>query len=174
MRGSNFPDMPFSQQISFPCELTLHNTRGGLRVFRKPIAEIELLHQAPSSWTNRALQANQELLLDPNGRLFHVKATLEICDNAKAIFNVRGNSVVLTSKALQSGNPSVSVADKIESVEMLVDVGSIETFVNDGELSSTRFALAHENKFSVKAEGGPVLLKSLVVFPLKSAWTETK
>jgi sucrose-6-phosphate hydrolase SacC (GH32 family) len=174
MRGSNFPDMPFSQQISFPCELTLRNTPKGLRVYRKPIAEITSLHQTPDTWMNRTLQANHELALEPSGRLFHIKATLDIAEGAKAIFNLRGNQVVLTAKTVQSGNPAVEVFDKVQTVEMLVDVGSIETFVNDGEISSTRFALPRENKISVKAEGGAVQLKSLEVYPLESAWRTSK
>ena len=45
MRGSAFPDMPFNQQVSFPCELTLRSTPNGPRIFREPIREIELLHK---------------------------------------------------------------------------------------------------------------------------------
>jgi len=55
-------------------------------------------------------------------------------------------------------------------VEILVDRTSIETFVNQGEISATRFVLPHENGLSVKAEGGSVIIKSLTVYPLNSAW----
>ena len=54
----------------------------------------------------------------------------------------------------------------------LVDRASIEAFVNRGEISSTRFVLPHENGLSAKAEGGPVTLQSLTVYPLKSAWSD--
>ena len=37
-------NMPFNQQVSFPCELTLHKTAEGLVMFRNPIREISKLY----------------------------------------------------------------------------------------------------------------------------------
>jgi len=170
MRGSNFPDMPFSQQISFPCELSLRTTAKGLRIFRKPIREIAALHDGQSTWTNRTLQSGQSLPLDPAGRFFHITAEVDIPAGAKLIFNVRGIPVTLTAQTLESGHPPAAVADRITAVEILVDQASIEAFVNEGEISSTRFVLPHENGLAVRAEGGPVKVKSLVVHSLKSSW----
>ncbi len=170
MRGPNFPDMPFNQQISFPCELTLHDTKDGLRIFRRPIPEISRLHDGEDVWTNRTLQADQTLPLEPAGQLFHLKAEVEISEGAKLIFKIRGASVTLTQKTLESDNVPASVGGQIQTVEILVDRASIEVFVNDGEISSTRFFLPGENGLSVKAENGSARIKSLTVFPLKSAW----
>lgn len=170
MRGSNFPEMPFSQQISFPCELSLHTTPAGLRVFRKPIEAISLLHDTSGTWTNRTLAAKQALRLDPSGRQFHIVADVNISEEAKLDFNIRGFHVILTSKTLESGSKPVSVQGTVKKVELLVDTGSIETFVNDGELSSTRFILPQENGISVRAEGGEATIISMTIFPLRSAW----
>ncbi len=79
--------------------------------------------------------------------------------------------MVLTSKTLESGTRPASVAGRIESVELLVDRASLEAFVNRGEISSTRFVLPNESGLSIKAEGGTVIIKSLVVYQLNSAWT---
>src|SRR5260370_15524880 len=57
MRFSHFPDMPFNQMISFPCELTLRSTTNGLRLFREPIHEIAKLHNCADTSTNRTLNA---------------------------------------------------------------------------------------------------------------------
>ena len=170
MRGANFPAMPFNQQISFPCELTLHDTKDGLRIFRRPIQEIALLHDGVDVWTNRTLHADENLLLEPAGQLFHLKAEVEISEGAKLIFKIRGASVVLTQQTLESGNPPVRVAGQIHTVKILVDRTSIEAFANDGEISSTRFFLPGENGLSVKAENGSARIKSLAIYPLKSAW----
>ena len=62
------------------------------------------------------------------------------------------------------------MADHIKTAEILVDRASIEAFVNQGEISSTRFVLPNENGLSVKAEGGSIIIKSLTVYPLNSAW----
>ncbi len=171
MRLSSFPDMPFSQQVSFPCELTLRSTPNGPRLFREPIREIALLHRGQDAWTNRTVQAGATLPLEPEGRLFHIRAEVSIPQGAKLTFNIRGIPVMLTGRTLESGTPPAPVADQIKSVEILVDRTSIETFINRGELSSTRFILPQDNGLSVKAEGGPVNIQSLTVWPLNSAWT---
>ena len=44
MNGSNPPEMPFNQQMSFPCVLTLRTTPEGIRLHREPVAEIENIH----------------------------------------------------------------------------------------------------------------------------------
>ena len=173
MRGADFIDMPFSQMISFPCELTLHTTPEGLRVFRKPIQEIAILHQKPDTWWNLALGQDQTLPLEPSGQLFHLKAEVSIPEGAKLIFNLRGIPVVLTSKSIESGHQPAPVQGQIGKVEILVDRTSIEAFVNDGEVSSTRYVLPRGNGLSVKAEGGPVTIQSLTIHPLDSAWKET-
>jgi levanase/fructan beta-fructosidase len=171
MRDSTFPEMPFNQQVSFPCELTLHSTPNGPRIFREPIKEIALLHNGRDSWTNQMLHANDVLPLEPSGQLFHIRAEVKIQPGARLIFNIRGITVVLTSKTVESGTSPASVFDQIKTVEILVDRTSIETFVNQGEISSTRFVLPHENGLSVKAEGGNVAIQSLTIYPLSSAWT---
>ncbi len=172
MREPAFPDMPFNQQISFPCELTLHSSADGLRVFRQPIAEIALLHNGQDAWTNRTLTANEVLPLEPSGQLFHIRAQVSIPPGAKLTFNIRGVPVILTSKTMESGNRPASVLNEIKSVEILVDRASIEAFVNQGEISSTRFVLPTENGLSIKAEDGAVAIQSLTVYPLNSAWTD--
>ena len=53
MSGGNYPDMPFNQQMSFPCELTLRTTPEGIRLFREPVKEIENLHQKYLMFSDR-------------------------------------------------------------------------------------------------------------------------
>ena len=172
MRDSTFPEMPFNQQVSFPCELTLRSTPNGPRIFREPIKEIALLHNGQDSWTNRILNANDVLPLEPSGRLFHIRAEVNIPSGATLTFNVRGITVILTSRTIQSGTSPESVLDRIKTVEILVDCTSIETFINQGEISSTRFVLPKENGLSIKAGGGAITIQSLTVYPLNSAWKD--
>jgi len=172
MRGADFVDMPFSQMISFPCELTLHTTPDGLRVFRKPIQEIAKLYRSEEQWTNRTLHKDQTLPLAPSGQLFHITAEVQIPENARLVFNVRGVPVIFTSKTVASGHAPASVQGEIKTVEFLVDRTSIETFANDGEVSSTRYVLPNASGLSVKAEGAPATIRSLIVHTLNSAWPD--
>jgi levanase/fructan beta-fructosidase len=164
--------MPFNQQVTFPCELTLRSTPNGPRVFREPIREIALLHNGQDTWTNRTLKANEVLPLEPSGRLFHIQAEVSIPEGAKLTFNIRGVPLILTSKTIESGASPAPVLDQIKTIEVLVDRASIEAFVNRGEISSTRFVLPKENGLSVKAESGSVTIQSLAVYQLNSAWTD--
>jgi sucrose-6-phosphate hydrolase SacC (GH32 family) len=172
MRSSNFPEMPFSQQVSFPCELSLHSTADGLRIFRNPIKEIALLHRGQDSWTKKVLNANEEMPLEPSGRSFHIKADVQIPPGTRLTFDIRGVTVILTSNTIESGTSPATTQDQIKTVEILVDRTSIETFVNHGEISSTRFVLPDQNGLSVKADDGTVTLQSLTVYPLASAWKD--
>jgi sucrose-6-phosphate hydrolase SacC (GH32 family) len=172
MREPAFPEMPFNQQVSFPCELTLRSTPNGLRVFRQPIKEIALLHHGQDTWTNHLLHANEVLPLEAAGRLFHIQAEVSIPAGTRLIFNIRGVPVILTSQTVESGTNPARVQDQVRTVELLVDRASIETFVNQGEISSTRFVLPNENGLSLKAEGGAVTVRSLSVYPLNSAWKD--
>jgi len=170
MRGGAYPNMPFNQQVSFPCELTLRKTPAGLRLFRKPVREIASLHKSPDTWNDRTLRAGAKLLLEPAGDLFHVEAEVSIPDGAKLTFNLCGATLTLSSKTIESANARGSVQNQIKRVEILVDRTSVEAFVNQGEVSTSRCFLPGESGLSVRAEGGQVAVHSLVVYPLKSTW----
>ena len=172
MRGGVYPNMPFNQQISFPCELTLHQTQTGLRIFRKPIKEIARLHEAPDTWTNRTIHGGQTLKLEPDGRLYHLQGEVEIPDGARLTFQLCGVSLTVTANSVESGGAKESVQGKVKTIEILLDRTSVEAFVNQGEVSTSRCFLPTDSGLSVRADGGPVLLKSLTIHPLKSAWTK--
>jgi len=170
MRGSKFPGMPFSQQVSFPCELTLHETPAGLRLFRQPIAELELLHKTGKTWTDEKLSSGQEIPLAASGDLFRIKAKVTVPTGSKLSFSLRGFPVVLTSTALEAGTGPHPVQGQISSVEILLDRASVESFANAGEISCTRNYQPQVQGLSVKAEGEGIIIHSMTVHPLKSMW----
>jgi fructan beta-fructosidase len=139
-------------------------------LFRAPIDEITLLHKTPDTWTNRSLNRGATLPLEPFGDSFHIQAEVSISDGAKLIFNLCGATLVLSSKAIESGAAHAPIPSRLKTVEILVDRTSIETFVNHGEVSSSRCFLPEQSGLSVKADGGQVAIHSLIVYPLNSAW----
>ena len=173
MRGADFVDMPFSQMISFPCELSLHSTPGGLRVFRRPVREIEALQTGGLEFTQRTLHRGQRLLLAPEGQLFRVIAEFSIPEGGKVTFNIRGVPVVLTRQTLENGHRPASIQKELTKLELLIDRTSIEAFANDGEISSTSYTLPHGNGLSLQVEDGDITLQSLKVHDLKSAWPDS-
>ncbi|MES2475719.1 MAG: glycoside hydrolase family 32 protein [Verrucomicrobiota bacterium] len=174
IRGSNFKDMPFSQQVSFPCEITLHETSAGLRLFRQPVKEVELLHGAEKKWTDEKMMPGEAVKLADRGDSFRIKAAVMIPAGAKLVFNLRGFPVTLSSKTVESGTGSHKLLDTVGNVEILVDRGSVETFANRGEFSCTRFFQPQVDGLSVSAEGDGVVIRSMEVYALKSIWDEKK
>jgi len=170
MRGPAFPGMPFNQQISFPCELTLRSTPTGPRIYRNPISEIEKLEGKPKGWKSIELEAGRSLTLATGGEMYRLTADVEIPKGSTLVFTLRGESVALGNADLVSGAAHGSVQGRVQKIEILLDRVSIEAFVNDGELSSTRTILPKGEGLFVKADGGPATIRSLRLVPLKSTW----
>ncbi|MEK7953744.1 autotransporter-associated beta strand repeat-containing protein [Luteolibacter soli] len=170
MRDSTFPGMPFSQQVSFPCEMTLHQTPAGLRLFRQPVAEISQLELPGQSWSNLNVTAGQQVPLAASGDLFRIRAQVSIPVGATLSFNLRGFPVTVTSTSLNAGTGATAVQGVISSVELLVDRASVESYVNAGEISCTRYFQPSQAGLSMSASGGAVTVQSLSVVPLKSMW----
>ena len=172
MRGGQYPDMPFNQQISFPCQLTLHSTPNGPRIFRQPIAEIAKLHHSEEAWTNLVLHPHDPKQLKAAGDLWHIKADLSVPEGKKLYFRIRGMDVELTSKTAANGSGPRPLLSELRNVEILVDRTSIEVFVNDGEVSLSRCYLPTESGVSVRADG-EVEFQSLQIFDLNSIWQKS-
>jgi sucrose-6-phosphate hydrolase SacC (GH32 family) len=172
MNAGTYPDMPFNQQISFPCELSLRTTPAGVRLFRQPVRELESLLRTPDTWSARTLRDGMTLPLEPAGDGYRIVADLRVGEKARAIFDIRGTRVVVTHTGIESGDAKGSVQGEVRRVELLVDRTSVEAFVNDGELSTTRCFVPAASGISLRAEGGEVAVKSLTVWPVASAWTK--
>lgn len=167
---SPFPGMPFSQQVSIPAELSLHQTKAGLRIFRKPIAEVEKLEQPALFLGNAEVGPGAVLKLVDSGDLYRLRAKVQIPANAYLIVSLRGESVVFGEKTVSSEVANGTTQDPIRSIDILLDRTSIETFVNDGEVSSTRFVLPQREGIHLKAEGGNVRLWDVKLSKMNSIW----
>jgi fructan beta-fructosidase len=170
MRGGIYPDMPFSQQITFPRELTLRSTPTGPRLFRQPIREIESLYAGEETWTNHTLNARQTLPLTPNGDLFRVLAKVSLEANATLTLNVRGTKIVFTRDSMNCGAKPVALSSPLTSFDVLVDRTSVETFANEGEASMSKCYLATESGLSLRVAGGQGRLTHLKLIRLNSMW----
>ena len=176
MSGSNPPDMPFNQQMSFPCSLTLRTTSEGIRLHRQPVAEIENIHTYTHAWSDLTLKPEADPLAGLTGELFDIRAEIALNDATDVGFKIRGQDVRYNVAEqqltfLERSGPLAPKDGKIR-LQILVDRISIEAFGNDGELSMTSYFLPDlENAdIGVYAEGGMATLVSLKVHELKSSW----
>ncbi|MGC4043138.1 MAG: glycoside hydrolase family 32 protein [Armatimonas sp.] len=173
MRGGAYPDMPFNQQASFPCELTLRTTPAGPRIFREPVHEIAVLHGKETTWANRAVTESTPLTLAPSGDLYHLKMNVDIPEGSTLTLNIRGVPLVLTHNTLACGTDPQTLHGTLKSIEVLIDRTSIEVFANGGEVSLSRCYLPGGDGLTLKTTGGAATLKSASLFPLQSIWPKT-
>lgn len=170
MRGSDFPGQPFSQQVSFPCELKLKNTRSGLRVFRQPVKELSLLTDQVKTVPADKLAENETLILIDKAEAYRIEAEVEIKDGAEIVFDVRGMQVKVSKNALRVADSSGTIEEDISKVEILVDRASVETVVNEGQISCTKVLRPAKPGTTITIIGGEADIRSLRITTLKGMW----
>jgi len=178
--------MPFNQQMSFPCDLTLRTTPAGLRLFRWPVKEIESLHAGTDSFKDLNIASANKALAKLKPELIDMSVQFAPGENELVEFNVRGLKVVygkikkyrtkdgmqqVKSIAVGDCMVPVSVIDGKVKLRILLDRTSIELFINDGAAVGTTYAVpdSANRSLSVSADKD-VKIQSLVVNELKSAW----
>ena len=174
MRGGRYPGMPFNQQMSFPCELTLRTTEEGIRLYRWPVKEIKSIHKKAHRVKKAPLKPGDNPLKDIKAELLDLHADITMGSAKKVVFNLRGSAVTYDGSTLTTprGQGALKPRDGRITVRILVDRGSVEVFGNEGRLSLTTYAL-HEPKdlnLALTVEGGEAVLNKLIVNELKSAW----
>jgi sucrose-6-phosphate hydrolase SacC (GH32 family) len=165
-----YPDMPFNQQISFPCDLTLHRVNGSLRLYRKPVPEIERLHRATQSWKDVPLQPGREFTIPAKGELVRILTEVDIAGGSEIEFRLRGMPVVATDRSLACNSGPAATAGPVRMLEILVDRTSIESFANDGEVSISTCFVPNGDKLAVSCTRGSATVRSLTVFELAPIW----
>jgi fructan beta-fructosidase len=177
MSGGKYPDMPFNQQMSFPCRLELKTTPDGIRMFRQPVREIENIHQKEHHWNNKTIETEEKLL---SGDLFDARAEFKLGKATEFGFVVRGEKVQYNAannqlSCLGKSATLKPIGNKIK-LQILVDHTSIEVFGNDGRVSLSSCFLPNLDNTSlgVYADGGDAKITSLNVFELRSVWDNTE
>ncbi|RYD81255.1 MAG: hypothetical protein EOP84_11295 [Verrucomicrobiaceae bacterium] len=181
MRGwEDYPkNMPFNQQASFPCVLTLRNLPTGLTLCRTPIAEVSSIYEGNGLvLKEHVLKPGSNPLDKLTGELFDIRIVLDAsrstCDTLT--LGLRGSEVSydLKNRLLNSHGSKVpldSVSGEVE-IRVLLDRLSLETFGNGGAVSITNIANQNEvvPHLTLTATGGEATLKSIEVHPLRSIW----
>ena len=201
MRGGRYPGMPFNQQQSFPVELTLRTTAAGIRLFREPVGEIELLYERKLEWraldlkpgmNRRALfvrygppwrermaDAHGNLIPDTRGDLFDIRASVVLGGATGFGVRIHGEELYCdaagTIRFLDHEVAAPSGPEGRLDLRLLVDRTSLELFVNRGEVSASFCYLPGPRDCALEfyAVGGAVRFDELTVWELKSAWKET-
>jgi sucrose-6-phosphate hydrolase SacC (GH32 family) len=170
-------DVPFKEQHTFPCELSLHTTESGIRLFRYPIPEIEKLYSNEIVLGRRNVVKTQEV----EGLQSDVfDATLEFdledstCDELSV--SARGYLIkcYLKDRRVNAlGSPvEYEKSWKHLKLRILSDRLSIEVFLNDGWASFTNFAAPVDAAapLRIHVDSGSVRLTGASIHDVRSMW----
>jgi fructan beta-fructosidase len=186
MRGGSFPDMPFNGQMTFPSELELTRFNFGYKVTRKPVSEIERIHDKHYSWKNEKLipGINQNLVRKVKGDCLHITGEVDLNTCSTFGFYIRhskketGTELLYdvkrgTLSLLGTSAPLMPVDNKI-ILEILVDRASIEVFANGGQtvISQCFNPVKGAEDLVLFNNGGEVIVNSLDIYQVESVWQQ--
>ncbi len=175
MRGGKYPGMPFNQQMSFPCELSLRTTPRGVRLCRMPVEAIATLRSNSDFIESHALAQGKTLQVGRPADLVDVELTVA----SSASFSVRlgGQDVTCSGGRIRCLGKEADLPPSggVVSLRILVDRTSIELFGNEGEISMSSCFLSPDKSepVQVTAGTGGLDIRRLAVHQLSSAWRNT-
>src|SRR4029077_16843314 len=91
--GIAFPGMPFNQQMTIPCELTLRRTSDGIQMFGQPVAELASLRGKSHELRDVDVKAGADLFPAFNGDTFEVEAEVEVGSSGSLTLTLGGAPV---------------------------------------------------------------------------------
>lgn len=176
MRGGKYPDMPFNQQLSFPCDLVLRALPEGLRICRLPAKEIAGLYKKTHAWKDKAIGPGENLLKGVAGDLFDIEVQVDLAGARTFGVACRGQPVTYSAEkgvlTCLGREAKVDAPGGRLALRILVDRTSIEVFADDGKVSMSSCFLPDPGKTGLElfSDGGSPKIRSMAVHELKSAW----
>ncbi len=164
---------PYNQHFSFPHQLTLRRTEDGLRLFARPVREIETLRAKSHQAGAQDLAADRAVELPVGSDLLDVRLAVEV-GTAKAIeLRAAGRTITYDAGAGKLNGAPLKPVDGRIALQALCDRSLTEIAGNDGRVFLTDKGPAKQAPVpvSVKAVGGNARLVHLEAHELKSIWT---
>ena len=116
--------MPFSQMMLFPTEFKLVTTRDGLRLHAIPIAEIERLHRKTQTWSSLTAADANHALSEAGSEALDVRLNVTLEKDDELTIRYSGDTIATF--------PSTEFENRIGFLEILIDKGIAESFVDGG------------------------------------------
>ncbi|MBO4548817.1 MAG: glycoside hydrolase family 32 protein [Abditibacteriota bacterium] len=155
-------DRPWTQQMSFPVELTLKETDKGCRLLRNPVKEIEKMWQDTVEFGPQTLVPGKNLFEGIEGEALDIEIEFEYDPfvyfvNLETPNGTASISGIEPAAGYNNLQQHLSPCDTI-TLRVLTDTDSIEIFANGGEAYLPCYAKAHGNKINLSVHA-PVRLK---------------
>ena len=158
--------------MSFPSTMELRTTEDGIKLFRNPIKEIEILYKDMYTYKNKSLGYINRSLDKINLELIDLSLNFKPIDNDEFKINIRGQEIIYKNENVEFQEtkiPAKPSNGKI-SIRVLLDRASLEIFVNDGENVMTTYAIADKNNKKVSLSSNRNYRINLKLNELESSW----
>jgi fructan beta-fructosidase len=193
----DMPTWTWRGNMSIPRVVTLREIPDeGIRLVQKPIVELESLRGKSIHLSNKKVKSDNKALEDIQGTSYEIKADFELGTAKKfgfkvlvgkhqetyIYYDVVANKLVVDRSKAGVTDFTNSFTGLFEghlkpkkgkiSLNIFVDVSTIEVFANDGELVFTNLVFPDpaSNGLELFAEGGSVNMKTFDYFPMQSVW----
>lgn len=177
---ANYPDMPFSQSITFPMEFSLKTTSNGLRLFVEPVKELKKLYTKTHSFNNIYIGDEiNEKLESIRSPLLHLKAKLEAQNAVNFGLNINGYKIEYNVAENTLNSLFVPLRNRQLDLEIIVDKTIVEVFVNGGlyywfanndKADLDSFTIQFTRSSTSLNQYSKTLVKNLEIHELKSVW----
>ncbi len=174
--GGDYPDMPFNQQMSFPCELSLRTFPEGIRLCKYPVKEIESLYSKTVERSGITVNPGENPLADVQGELFDIDAEISAGSSSEFKFDIRGHSIIYVvgdgELFFKGASARLPLVDGKIKLRILVDRTSIEIFGNGGRIAVSSLVFINpENKdLGFYSSAGSAELARIRISSLMSSW----
>ena len=175
MSGGKYPEMPFNQQMSFPCTLELRTLPDGIRICRMPVKEIEHLYAGTFTLKDKTLEeTGGNPLAKISGDLFDIELVVEPRQSTEFGLRLHDQAITFAANTISclGKTAPLSPINGVVKLRILADRTSLEVFGNDGVISMTSCFLPKnpETGLELYSKGGSIRIRSLKVRKLRSAW----
>jgi fructan beta-fructosidase len=179
--GVTFPGMPFNQQMTVPCQLTLRQFAEGARCHAWPVEELQVLRGNPLRQADCAVEPGANAMLGDAGRFFDAEVEFDAGDAHEFGLIARGARIVYDARKQELVCRNVRAPLPLSGgrlqLRLLVDAGSIELFAHEGAVAiSVGLADAAarpppaEQELEAFAVGGRAVVRHAALYPMRSSW----
>lgn len=170
------PGMPFNGQMGLPTELTLRNTKDGVRMFSNPIKELDQLQSQLFIKKNITARQGSDLLRPYSDEAtLRIKLTLKLSHATDAGLNLYGQNILRYDMNPNTVNGVFYSPEDMTSMEIsadiIIDKTSVEVFIDNGAYSYSMERRPHgNNSEGFHFYGNNIEVKNLEAYSMKSIW----
>ena len=174
-----YPNTPFNQQMSVPCDLKLIKGGDGYTILRQPSIEIEALHKLKIVAVPQTVTEANTLLAKLKGGIYDLAFAFQLVHDTPIHISIGGQDLVVSPadksvSFLGKSAPFSNTNGKVR-LRILVDRSSVEIFLMHGETSLTAYLptsniLPKNRKISVKFLDKDAKFELLRADEMKSTW----